>query len=150
MQTLPHSSNAFAPCHLEWWPSRWCEFMLWALALLAPFALWVSDLSQAAAAVLASAAFACGVRGAWQYRNSAIHAFDIPIGSAAIRLDGQPIMGLQVRWRGPLAFLSWRAQNGRLQRLVYWPDSLNHEMQRELRLAIMQRDLLTDTRTVAR
>jgi toxin CptA len=50
-------------------------------------------------------------------------------------VDGVAVEAVVIRWRGPLAFLRWRAAGGRIHRLAWWPDVLDCRARRELRLA---------------
>jgi toxin CptA len=50
-------------------------------------------------------------------------------------IDGQVLQQAQLQWRGPLAFLHWRDDEGRQHRLAWWPDTLSQRARRELRLA---------------
>lgn len=128
------SSNASAPCRFELRPSRWRIGVVLALAAMAPFAVLVSDMSRAAAWPLAVIALSAGVFSAWRERRQPIHAVVIDAAGAA-SVDGIAVERLQVDWRGPLAFVSWRDRDGRTFRRSLWPDTLNAAGRRELRLA---------------
>jgi toxin CptA len=52
-----------------------------------------------------------------------------------LQVDGQRVDKPELRWHGPLAFLSWQAQDGARFRLAFWPDTLDAPARRELRLA---------------
>ena len=54
---------------------------------------------------------------------------------APVLLDGDPVADVAVAWRGSLAFVRWRGENGRIHRLGWWPDTLPSARRRELRLA---------------
>ncbi|MCA1714116.1 MAG: hypothetical protein LC715_02970 [Gammaproteobacteria bacterium] len=49
--------------------------------------------------------------------------------------DGEQILEVAVQWRGPLAFVRWRDDVGRLHHRSWWPDTLPAAQRRELRLA---------------
>jgi len=57
-------------------------------------------------------------------------------GAAISMADGQPMRGLSIQWRGPLAFLRWRGDDGQQRALSFWPDTLSAGRRRELRLAM--------------
>lgn len=128
------SSNASAPCRFELRPSRWRIGVLLALAVLAPFAVLVSDMPRAAAWPLAVIALSAGVWSAWRERRQPVHRVVIDAAGAA-SVDGIPVERLRVDWRGPLAFVSWRDSDGRRFRRSLWPDTLSAAERRELRLA---------------
>lgn len=50
-------------------------------------------------------------------------------------IDGHVLQQAQLHWRGPLAFLQWRDDQGRRHHLAWWPDTLSPRARRELRLA---------------
>jgi toxin CptA len=54
-------------------------------------------------------------------------------------LDGHVLRRARLDWRGPLAFLRWRDDQGRLRHLAWWPDTLSTQARRELRLAAASR-----------
>jgi toxin CptA len=56
-----------------------------------------------------------------------------------VTLDGEPLEYVQLQWRGPLAFLRWRASHGGGGHLDWWPDTLPAVQRRELRLAVERR-----------
>lgn len=149
MSKSRRSSIASAPCRIEWRPSRWLGAMLWSLAVLAPLSLLASDLPRAWAWPLALLACAWAVRDARRQRALPPRRLLIPAGRGAATCDGGRIDGLQVGWRGPLAFLQWRDGDGRRQRAAFWPDTLDAGMRRELRIAMMRRDAAPDTASMA-
>ena len=51
------------------------------------------------------------------------------------RLDGEAVADARLQWRGTLAFLALRDARGTIQRLAWWPDTLDARARRELRLA---------------
>jgi len=57
-----------------------------------------------------------------------------PMGGAPV-LDGMTLDEPHLHWRGPMAFLRWRDEAGRLHRLAWWPDTLPSAARRELRMA---------------
>ncbi|MDI1253552.1 hypothetical protein [Thermomonas sp.] len=124
--------------------------LLWSLALLAPFSLLVSDLPRGWAWPLAIAAALLGVFDARRHARLRPCVLVIPIGRGQPTCDGQPMQALKVEWRGSLAFLRWREPDGRIRRLVFWPDILPSTSRRELRLATMRVEPARETASVAR
>jgi toxin CptA len=77
------------------------------------------------------------LRGPWLAHRSlraSAHSVAWPMGGDPT-LDGTPVEGAQLHWRGPLAFLRYRDAAGRDHRLAWWPDTLPGRQRRELRLA---------------
>ena len=135
MTRLHHSSSGSASCRLEWRPSRWLTGALLLLAMLAAFSVLASEMPRIAAWSLSIAVV---VYGGWRARTEARkphHELMFPGNDLPVMLDGHPIEGVAVQWRGPLAFVSWRGRDGRRQRLAWWPDTLPAMRRRELRLA---------------
>lgn len=114
--------------------------MCWILVFLAPLSLLASDLARVVAWPLALAAMGWGAFDAHRHRNRPRLALVIPAGHGQAQCNGVPIDHLRVAWRGPLAFLSWRAAGGAIQRASLWPDTLDAAQRRELRLALMRRE----------
>ena len=133
-------SNASAPFRFDCTPSRWMTAALIALALLAPLSLLASDLAPIVAWPLATLAAARGLRDARRHVLCKPRALLIPPGTGEARCDGLPMVALRVRWRGPLAFLRWRDADGRIRRLVCWPDVLPAAARRELKLVMQRRE----------
>jgi toxin CptA len=73
----------------------------------------------------------------------------IPPGEAVATINGSPMRNLHVQWRGPLAFLDWRDEEGRRRYLQGWPDNLPQAERRELRLAMAARAPAHSPRSVA-
>ena len=126
--------TGFAPCRIDWRPSRWLVAALLLLAALAPAAVLASELPRGAAWLLAAAA---ALHGAWRAHRE----WRRPPRSILFTADGRlmvdeaDVFDVRLQWRGPLAFLSWRDAAGRRDRLVWWPDTLPPRWRRELRLA---------------
>ena len=137
---MPHSSrwsNTSAPCRIEWRPSRWLAGALLAIAALAAFSIVASEMPRPLAWPLAAFALA---RGGWHARRElrqACREWVFPGNDAPVLLDGEPVEAVQVQWRGPLAFVSWRERGGKAGHLAWWPDTLPAARRRELRLAAL-------------
>ena len=144
------SSNGFASCHLEWGPSRQLALMLLLLGGLAVASLFASDLPRGwvwlgSPLALAYAAWLarCELRKPW--RTLQVPALPPARGGGDTdepeppALDGIPLVEVEIRWRGPAAFLQCRAQGGRRLRTVLWPDVIRPPDRRELRLALRDR-----------
>ncbi|MGY1529574.1 hypothetical protein [Luteimonas sp. A649] len=128
-------SNASAPCRIEWRPSRCLTAALLLLALLTPVAVLASELPRAVAWPLAAAALLHGLylarREGRRARRSLLFTAD-----GRLLVDDVEASGVQLGWRGPLAFLTWHDPDGRRHRLAWWPDTLPSRWRRELRLAV--------------
>ena len=123
--------------------------MLWSLAFLAPSSLLASDLPRPVAWPSAMAVMAWAAFDARRYRALAPRRLAIPAGHGDASCDGERIDALQLGWRGPLAFLSWRHARGRRHRACWWPDTLPAGMRRELKIAMQRRDAASDPASVA-
>lgn len=132
------SSNASAPCRIDWRPSRWLTVALWSLALLAPLSLWASDLPALAAWPLALCAAGGAAWSALRHLRTAPLSLVVPA-EGEVTVDGRVVEDFEVLWRGALAFLSWRDGAGHVRRLALWPDVLAPATRRELRLVMAAR-----------
>lgn len=135
---MPYSSrwsNASAPCRIEWRPSRGLAGAILVLAALAVFSVFVSEMPRLLAWPLAALVLAWGGWRARRELRQPRREWIFPGNDAPVLLDGEPVMAVQVQWRGPLAFVGWRERNGRAGRLAWWPDTLPAARRRELRLA---------------
>jgi toxin CptA len=102
---------------------------------LAAGSVLVSEMPRIAAWPLAVATLvygSCLARREWRRPH---RAFVFPVGDAPVLVDGRPATDVALQWRGPLAFLRWRDDGGRLHRAAWWPDTLPAARRRELRLA---------------
>ena len=105
------------------------------MAVLAPFAVLVSEMPRWAAWPLAACAAGYGAYLAWCEAMQPVRK--VVVGSDDLAtIDGQAVDAMRVAWRGPLAFIAWRDADGRLQRRSLWPDTLSAAQRRELRLAV--------------
>lgn len=132
------SSNASAPCRFEWRPSRWVTAALCALAVLAPLSIGASNLPAIVAWPLAILAAGWAAGSAWRHARTAPLPIVVPA-EGDVTVAGQVVDGFDVRWRGALAFLSWRDGAGQYRRLALWPDVLDPATRRELRLVAAAR-----------
>jgi toxin CptA len=139
MRSSPDSSPSCWTCRLEWRPSRLLVAALGALGALAAAALMTSGLPMPAKFPAAIAAAACGAVLAAREATRAV-------GELAWSGHGQPahwscaggaalLHDVQVLERGPLLRLQGRDPHGRMQRLLWWPDTLTRTDRRALRLA---------------
>lgn len=128
-------SSVSVSCRLEWRPSRWVIGALFVLGMLAAFSVLASAMPRWAAWPLSVATLAYA---AWQARREwrlSRHELFFPGNDLSVTLDGQSIGNVELRWRGPMAFLLWQDPRGRPMRLSWWPDTLPAARRRELRLA---------------
>ncbi|WP_434990639.1 hypothetical protein [Xanthomonas melonis] len=135
MPTTPHSSPIFAPCRLEWHPSRGLAFALLLMALLAQCAVWGCGAPIWGRLVLSGVAVLLAFRSLTQLLRSPVRQLVVPWADAAASVDGERMEDLRVRWRGPIAVVSWQGRGNRRIRLHFWPDTLSATQRRELRLA---------------
>lgn len=102
---------------------------------LAALSVLASEIPAVAAWPLAAATLGYGV---WlilrEWRQPSVEFLLGAQGSRTL-VDGVPVNELEVRWRGPFAFVCWRDAGGRMQRRAWWPDTLPAAHRRELRLA---------------
>lgn len=134
MSTSHRLSSASATCRLEWRPSRLITAWLVMLAVLSPISLLASGLPRSLAWPLAVIAMLYTLREARRYRVSP-HRVLVVAAEGPLWVDGDPIEHWRLRWRGSLAFVSWRDGAGRWHALAFWPDTLPKTLRRELRLA---------------
>ena len=135
MPTTPSStpSSSGSAVSIDWRPSRWVVATLWCFGPLGALSLLVSDLPGAVAWPAAALAVALAWRAAARESRRPPSTIAWPAG-APPRLDGRPLHGARLQWRGPLAFLQWR-EGRRLRALSWWPDTLPPAARRGLRLA---------------
>ena len=134
MSTSHRSSSASATCHLEWRPSRLIAAWLLALAVLAPLSLLYSNLPRIAAWLLVPVWCAATLHAWHRYRNMPSLRLQVRA-EGPLEVDGVLIPDWRLRWRGPLAFITWRDAAGRRGAVSFWPDTLPADARRELRLA---------------
>src|SRR5690606_35438278 len=106
--------RASAACRAEWRPSRWFQRALALLAVLAATSILASEAPRPLAWPAALAALAHGARLCLRERARPAHSFVIR--GAEVLVDGAPVAGFELRWRGPLAFAAWRDGEGRRRR----------------------------------
>jgi toxin CptA len=123
--------------------------MLCLLGMLAPFSAIASDLPRLVAWPLAVLIAGFGLRQARdEHRKTPL---DLLIGAdaAGVTIDNVAVEDFTIEWRGPLAFARWRNEQGHVQRVMWWPDTLPNEARRELRLATPARSPARAARSVA-
>lgn len=133
------SSKGFAPCRLEWRPSRCHARALAALVAGACASLWMSALPTWALPLAGALLATLAVRQARGMARQRSRHLLVPWGGAPARVDGVPVAGLRVEWMGPLVRVSWRRGPRRREGLLFWPDTLPPARRRELRLAARSR-----------
>lgn len=130
---LPFDSASMA--RLEWRPSYWLQAALLLLIAAAPVAILASEIPHLFAWPSIAVAIVYGLRLLYRERaRPKVSIIVVPSTDGSI-VDNRPVTDLRVRWRGPLALLSWREQSGKRGQLMFWPDVLNPAARRELRLA---------------
>jgi len=136
MPNSPRWSNGSVNCRLEWRPSRLLQALLILLGLLGAMSVLASEMPGLFAWPLAVASLGYG---AWRARREGRLerlAFWFPGNGRPPTVDGRPMLDAHLQWRGPLAFLRWRAcAGGRWRHAAWWPDTLPAPQRRELRLA---------------
>lgn len=127
-------SSASATCRLEWRPSRLITGWLCLLAVLSPLGILVSGIPRVAAWPLAVLAVLVALRDAWAHHTAGLQVLVVSV-EGPLRTRGESIERWRLRWRGPLAFITWLDDQGHRHALSFWPDTLNQAQRRELRLA---------------
>ena len=108
------------------------------LSVLAPLAVLGSAMPRWIALPLAVFGTAAALHMAW--RERVVPVLDVVVGTDGVTsIGGTPVEAFRVDWRGPLAFVVWRAADGRPHRRSLWPDTLSSAARRELRLAVSER-----------
>jgi toxin CptA len=110
-----------------------------ALGLLSACSVLASEMPRAVAWPLAMVTAGYGGWLAWREHRRSPRQLLWPVGDMPVTLDGEPLQHIQLSWRGPLAFLRWRATDGRHGHFSWWPDTLSVLQRRELRLAVQRR-----------
>lgn len=147
MPNSTRSSNASAPCRLEWRPSRALACALALIGLLAAISVLASELP---APWSWPAAVAAALYGAWLARRELrARPQQLLVSADGVSLDGVPLDQPLLQWRGPLAFLRYRDAAGRLRHRAWWPDTLDSTGRRELRLAWPVQTPTPDTLSMA-
>ncbi|MBD9480127.1 hypothetical protein [Pseudoxanthomonas sp. PXM02] len=147
MRNSPRWSNGSVNCRLEWQPSRLLQALLIVLGVLAAVSVLASEMPRLFAWPIAATALAYGAWRAHREGKSPRPAFWFPCNDRPPTVDGQPMFDVRLHWRGPLAFLRWRARaGGRWYHAAWWPDTLPAAQRRELRLAAGDGDAGRDRR----
>lgn len=133
------SSTASSTCRIDWRPSRWLVAALIALGGLAALSLLLSALPLWPKLAASLLALLQGLRLAHREWIRPALSLAWAGGDAPAQLSNgqgtQALQAVRVRLRGPLAVLRGRDGQGRLHRLVWWPDTLPSSSRRLLRLA---------------
>lgn len=135
MKNSRHSSNTSPSCRLEWRPSRVLVGALVALTALAVASLLTSGAPAWLGYPAAMAAAWLGAGGARKHWKQPHMQLLFPRNDMPASVDGEVVSGMQVQWRGPLAFARWTRRDGVVWRVAWWPDTLPPALRRELRLA---------------
>lgn len=139
--------HAVADCELQWRPSRWLALALIVLGVLGGMSAWVSELPPWLSLPVAGLALIWAVASARRELRCPGRVLVIRGGRAT--LAGEAIADLRLHWRGWLARLDFTGPDGRRQRLLWWPDTLDAAARRELRLAVAVTAPARDRRSVA-
>ena len=134
MRAQPHGPRTTIACRVTWRPSRWVIAALLAMGIAGAFAIGVSGLPEALQRPLAACAFLMGVLQALREHRRPPRVLLIR-SDASATLDDMPLTHPCVQWRGSLAFVRARDPSGRMHRLAFWPDTLDAQGRRALRLA---------------
>ena len=129
------SSPASSTFRLDWRPSRVLALSLVLIGLLAGAALLASRLPPAVRPPAALLAMAQGLRLARLEAGRASVTLAWAGGDHPLRIQGQVLAAPRLHLRGPLAVLTARDADGRVQRFCWWPDTLSPGLRRQLRLA---------------
>lgn len=139
--------HAVADCELQWRPSRWLASALIVLGLLGGVSAWACELPRSLSLPIAWLALLWAIASARRELRRPARPLTIRGGRAT--LAGEAIADLRLHWRGWLARLDFTGPDGRRQRLLWWPDTLDAAARRELRLAVAVTAPARDTRSVA-
>ena len=134
MPDLPPWSQTSANCRLEWRPSAWPPLLLRLLGAAGAFSLVVSGLPRMV--IWPGALLALGYGLVASRRQADQPWIELELDDETVQIDDEPVERFRVFWRGPLVFARWRDCEGRTQRIVWWPDTLDPTARRELRLAL--------------
>jgi toxin CptA len=103
--------------------------------VLASVSVFLSDMPRPAAWLLAAAVLGHALWLVDRESRRPVRSVVFPGNDLPVTVDGVPMEQVEVQWRGPLAFVSWKERDGRRLRLSWWPDTLPPARRRELRLA---------------
>lgn len=139
--------HAVAECELQWRPSRWLALALIVLGVLGGVSALACELPRSLSLPIAGLALLwASASGRRELRRPARL---LAIRGGRATLAGEAIADLRLHWRGWLARLDFTGPDGRRQRLLWWPDTLDAAGRRELRLAVAVTAPARDTRSVA-
>ena len=135
MKHSPCSYSASVSCRLEWRPSRCLIGAISMAGVLASISILASNMPRPAAWLLAGCVLVHAARLALRQSRLPVQVLVFPGNELPVLVDAVPVQQVDVQWRGPLAFVSWKGGDGRRKRLSWWPDTLPSSRRRELRLA---------------
>jgi len=98
------------------------------------FSAWASEMPRAIAVALAAASVGYGAGLARCEARQIPRMLVWSMGGSPL-LDDVELRDVHLQRRGPLAFLQWRSDDGRIERLSWWVDTLPAHERRELTLA---------------
>ena len=128
-RTRPDGASA----RIRWRPSRLLQVALGALTVCACVSVWLSELPLLLACIATPLLLAAGALRIRHEARRPARLLVIDVGGT-VSLDGRPLDGARLHWRGPILRLDWR-EDGRGHALLWWPDTLPPARRRELRLA---------------
>ena len=135
MTHSPCWSSASVSCRIEWRPSRWVISALLSGGVLASVSVFLSGMPRPAAWLFAAAVSIHALWLADRESRRPVRSLVFPGNDMPVTVDCMPMEQVEVQWRGPLAFVSWKERDGKRLRLSWWPDTLPPARRRELRLA---------------
>lgn len=107
---------------------------LMLLGVLGAVSLFASEIPTSAAWLLALGSLA---NGAWlAMKEAGRPSLQLAWTARGLEVEGRKVDDPCMDWRGPLVFLRWRDADGRPCRVSWWPDTLDGQARRELRLAV--------------
>lgn len=140
-------SNRSPDCRIELRPSRSLAACLVALGALGAVSWFMSDASFLPVA-LGALAWSAGA-AVYARRELRRPVSTLVLGADGLaHVDGRPVEGFSVDWRGALFTMSWLEGGRRVRRLAF-PDALGAAERRQLRLSAPQRRERVRTAAVA-
>jgi len=135
-------SNESLSCRIDWRRSRLFCAGLSLLIVLALASVWMSALPAWLACPASLAVIAHGaslLRREWQRPDGLVmFRADEDVATLNFGAGVESWQGVAIRFRGPVASLVGRDDDGRRRRLHWWPDTLPPTSRRNLRLVANQ------------